>query len=559
VRLRRLREPRYLVGLVIGVAYFYWILGGSRSRGGIGQMMASASGGRMALEFGVVTMLLLVTAVAWASPISRGPALGFTRADVQFLFTAPIARRRLIRYRVWRSQIGILWSSAFLTLIVRPTSLGQVATVFLGVALLMTIVNIHMMGASLNRGRGAPGAAGLARRWAPRVLVAAVFVVLGTTLAAQWTDLQEAFTRGEVRATIEQITATGPAGVVLWPFRALVRPAFAESPMAFLAALPWALALLGLNYFWVLGTDVPFEEGSAELSERIAELRRRGPSAWRRPRVRATVPTPFELSFDGRPETAILWKNLILMGRFLSWTLLVRLALVIVMLSVVLPRAARTGNTANVLTTLCLFVAGFALLLGPQMMRGDLRHDLASIGVLKTWPVRGAALVRGEILAPAIVLTAIVYLALIAAAVLSTGSSFAIATNRWTLLLAALLVAPGIVLIQLLMQNALAVMFPSLVSIGTRQQGIDVTGQRMLLMLGALLGLAVALVPPAIVVAVAALGLYMVAGRAPVILPGALAAATLIAEAFLASEAVGAIFDRTDVSAVDPAEGFIDS
>jgi hypothetical protein len=44
-----------------------------------------------------------------------------------------------------------------------------------------------------------------------------------------------------------------------------------------------------------------------------------------------------------------------------------------------------------------------------------------------------------------------------------------------------------------------------------------------------------------------------------VILPGALAAATLIAEAFLASEAVGAIFDRTDVSAVDPAEGFIDS
>jgi hypothetical protein len=144
--------------------------------------------------------------------------------------------------------------------------------------------------------------------------------------------------------------------------------------------------------------------------------------------------------------------------------------------------------------------------------------------------------------------------------VLSTGSSFAIgAANRWTYLLAALLVAPGIVLIQLLMQNALAVMFPSWASIGTRPQGIDVTGQRMLLMLGTLLALAVALVPAAIVGAVAALGVSMVAGWVPVILPGALAAATLLGEAFLASEAVGAIFDRTDVSAVDPVDGFIDS
>ena len=50
--------------------------------------------------------------------------------------------------------------------------------------------------------------------------------------------------------------------------------------------------------------------------------------------------------------------------------------------------------------------AAFAILFGPQMVTGDLRRDLAHMAVIKTWPVRGAALVRGEVAAPAAVLSA---------------------------------------------------------------------------------------------------------------------------------------------------------
>ena len=52
-------------------------------------------GGRVVVELGRRASLLFVTvAVAWMWPGSKRPALAFSRADVQFLFTAPISRRQ---------------------------------------------------------------------------------------------------------------------------------------------------------------------------------------------------------------------------------------------------------------------------------------------------------------------------------------------------------------------------------------------------------------------------------------------------------------------------------
>ena len=317
------------------------------------------------------------------------------------------------------------------------------------------------------------------------------------------------------------------------------------------AALPWVLVLLTANYVWVVRTDVPFEEAAAELSEKLEGLRRRGVRALRQPR--ASTRTPFQLAHHGRPEIAILWKNLISMGRMLSWATLVRIGVLVLLLATMLSRGR--GNGANLMTVACLFIAGFALLLGPQMTRGDLRQDLEALATLKTWPIRGAALVRGEVLAPSLVLTAIVALALIAATVTSVQAPFAAKlTNRWSLLIGALLVAPGLVLAQLLVHNALAVTFPSWISIGGRPGGVDVVGQRMLVMVGVMLALVVAVVPAAIVAGVGAGLLYLLTGTMPVVPAGVLAGATLLLEAWIGSELIGAILERSDISAVDAAD-----
>jgi hypothetical protein len=546
---------------VVGIAYFYFFLFRPRGRRGRGEdqgqgfpgFAATIAQGRVLVELGAAVLGLVVVALAWIWPGTRKPALPFSRADVQFLFTAPISRRRLVRYRVLRSQIGTLFGSAIMTLIFRPTSLAGGWTFFVGMALGMAIVNLHLTGVSLNRAHaGEGGLSGLARRWVPVAIVVAILGIIGGTLASHQAQLAAIGAQGgDVLEEIERLGTTGLAGAVLWPFRMIARLPFAQSVPAFFAALPWALAALWLNYVWVLRTDVAFEEASAELSEKLARVRKEGLSALRPPRKATT--TPFVLAAEGPAETAILWKNLILMGRFLSWRLLFGLAPMLVMFAFAATRAAQRGAMLDLLTVASLFVAGFTVLVGPQLVRSDLRQDLANLAVLKTWPLRGATIVRGEVLAPAIVLSAVAGLALVMAAALSANPTLPIpAANRWALLLAALAVVPGVVLAQLLVQNALAVTFPAWTTIGTPQRGgIDVMGQRLLMMVANLIALALALVPAALVGAAAALAGWALIGTVPVLVPAILAGGTLQAEAFLATEMIGAMFDRTDVAALD--------
>jgi hypothetical protein len=555
VRLRRLREPRYLIGSIVGIGYLYIFFlrprsrsGGARVPGALDLMQRA----RPAIELGAAGLLLLFMALEWLWPVPRKPALAFSRSDVQMLFTAPIPRRRLVRYKVLRSQLATVVSSGVMTLFFRPGGFVDGWTFFVGLTLVLATVNLHVTGISLSgAGPALSGRAGLVRRWLPRAIVALVFGVLGGTLALHWADLAATAARGgSVWSELQRLASTGAAGVVLWPFRAIVRLPLSPSTAEFFMALPWTLAALVLSYMWVIRIDVPFEEASAELSEKLAKIRQGGALAPRRPRGGA-VATPFTLPLEGRAETAILWKNLILMGRFLSWQTLVRLAPIFILFTVLLTGAARRGAVTVALGAISLGIAAFTVVVGPQIGRSDLRHDLASLAVLKTWPVRGAALVRGEVLAPALVLTVIASLALIAGAVLASPEFVPRLADRAAYLTAALLVAPGLIAAQLLLQNALVVTFPSWVGTGPQRGGIDVMGQRLLVMAVMLLGLVLVMVPAAIVAGVAGLAYYGIVGIVPVVLPGLLAGGTLIVEALAASEMVGAILDRTDITAVD--------
>ena len=545
VRLRRLREPKYLIGTMIGVAYFGFIFfgrGGGSGRPGLMWAIGKAQG---LAELAVAAFLFGTTLLAWVWPRSK-PALPFTLPEVQHLFPAPIPRRDLVRYRVLRSQVGTLFAGAIMAIIFRPGSGLEGLTVFLGISLVMATLNLHMIGVALSRARRG------ARYWMPVAIVGAAVAIVGGTVLMNWGELAAAAVTGRGLADeIERLGTTGAVGVIFWPFRAVAQVPMAQSLTAFLATLPAALALLLLNYMWVINTDTPFEEASAELSEKIDKIRRGGMKALRQPR--ASKRTPFTLAPHGRPEIAILWKNLISMGRVYSWVTLVRVLPILLVVAAMLSRGR--GGTADGLAVACVFGAGLAVLLGPQIARSDLRQDLTALATLKTWPIRGAALVRGEILAPACVLIAIASLALIAAAVLTTNSPFADLATRWSLLAAALCVVPGIVLTQLLAQNGLAVTFPSWVAIGNEKSGgVDVIGQRMLVMIGVALALAVSLIPAALVAVIGAGIVYLFTGTVSVALAGALAGAALLAEAFAGSEVIGAILERSDISVLDAPE-----
>jgi len=371
--------------------------------------------------------------------------------------------------------------------------------------------------------------------------------VIGSAIAAQWATLSEAAGARAAAEELQRTLSTGAAGIVLWPFLAIVRLPLAPTPADFLQALPWALLLLVLNFAWVMRSDAAFEEASAELAEKVATMRK-GARPAVRPVARAAT-TPFALSLDGRPEMAILWKNLILVGRYASLKTLLRFLPLFIGLGIAFTRRGQSG-LGELFATLCIVSFFLALVMGPQIARNDLRQDLANLAVLKTWPVRGAAMVRGQALAPSVILIAVAWIAAIGGLIFGARLDLPV-----SYVVAAMIVAPGVVFVQVLVQNAIAVMWPSWVVIGTnRARGIDVMGQRMIMMLGLLLVLVVAVLPALLGGGLIMLLLYWLTGTIAVILPAIVASAVLIVEAVLASELVGRAFDRTDVTAIDATE-----
>jgi hypothetical protein len=475
---------------------------------------------------------------------------------VQFLFPAPVTRRELVHYKLLRSQLALLFGGAIATLVLRPGSLAIGWTLMAGLWVVLMTVRLHLMGVALRRASlAAHGPSGLARHWLPLAVLVGAAGVLAAAVAGAWPALSAAAGGEAVLDALQRLAGEGAAGVVLWPFRALVRLPLAASAAEFWSALPAALALLVLNYAWVLRSDAAFEEASAEHAERRAN-RRAAPRAT----VRGGNATPFTLAPDGPPETAILWKNLILVGRYVSLRTALRLLPLIIVFGVI-TRSSQTGGVAAFIGALSLPLAAMAVLLGPQMMRNDLRQDLARLAMLKTWPVRGAALIRGEVLAPTVVVTAVAWLLLLVAAVFGGGlkpgspKATAFVAHRASYLAAAFVVAPAVILSQVVVQNGLAVLFPAWVAVGaSRARGIDAMGQRLFMLAGILLTLVVSLIPGVMAAAVLVFLVYQLTGAAPIVLPAFIVALVIAGECWLAIEGLGRILDRTDPSAVEAVE-----
>src|SRR4051812_32797784 len=94
VRLRRLREPRYLFGAIVGGAYLYFsVLGPRRARRGgrpgngppVELLSAWRAAGMSTAGITALIMALLV----WLLPMRSG-LLEFSQAETAFLFPAPM-------------------------------------------------------------------------------------------------------------------------------------------------------------------------------------------------------------------------------------------------------------------------------------------------------------------------------------------------------------------------------------------------------------------------------------------------------------------------------------
>jgi hypothetical protein len=108
----------------------------------------------------------------------------------------------------------------------------------------------------------------------------------------------------------------------------------------------------------------------------------------------------------GRPETAFAWKAAMQTLRMVDKRSLARVAAILFPLTIIAASLGRANGLASMLGAFSLAGTLFAILMAPQVLRIDMRQDLRHLELLKTWPVKAAAVVRGEMLWPGALITA---------------------------------------------------------------------------------------------------------------------------------------------------------
>ncbi|HEY3915265.1 MAG TPA: putative ABC exporter domain-containing protein, partial [Verrucomicrobiae bacterium] len=415
-RVKRLRKPNYLVGAIVGGLYFYFYLLRAFLRGA--RPPVSPAQQDLVQSAGALFLMVIVL-LAWILPHSRS-ALAFTEAEVGFLFPAPVSRRVLINFKLFKSQVAILFSSLLMTIIGRGWGGGNFVIRAFGWWALLSMFNLHLLGSSfaltmlMDRGIS---------NWVRRSVFIGIVGVAGVGIAmwarATLPPLPEGFDPQNMAGLAEygrQILHAGPLPYLLYPFRLMVAPYFAPNFTGFLLAIGPALAIIALHYLWVTRSNVAFEEASVERSrkdaERIAAVRSGNWRMARKPK-KASRP-PFALRPAGLPAVALLWKNLISAGQFVTTRVWIMLVWVVIFSAAILrSNANRGGGFQSAILIFAGMLIAMSLFSGPQMLRNDLRQDLPATDLLKMYPMPGWQILLGEVLAPAVMLAAVQWLLLI--------------------------------------------------------------------------------------------------------------------------------------------------
>jgi len=538
-RLRRLKQPRYALGGLVGIGYFFFLFFRNRRASVV---IAHFGMNEVRLDFAALVVFLLLL-FAWALPSDSG-GLTFSEAEIAFLFPAPLRRGQLLLYKLLRAQPQILMSALAFSL------LSGSGERFVGFWITFTALGVYFTLVSLGRARLKLMHIGFLARLVGTLLIFGVVVNVaftknGVFFARRMNDPTQ------ISALVHSFFAQPFIRGVLYVPRFFSLSVFA--PNAMQMVLAWGVLFVLTAMFFGIASmlNVSFEEASIARSQRRNARRERMQQERsgryvRFPRLRS----PFRLAERGRPEIAILWKNVIATMRMSLGTIIALSAVFVVILGL---RIFVHGADAGVMSALFLGLACMLPLLGPVIFANDLRLDLSKFEMLKSYPLSGEMVVAAEIAAPLVIVSAFEIAALLCfltTSTLAANSPFSF-VNSTQAVACALIAAVPLCGLQLLFRNAAPLLFPAW---STRPKedvrGFAVGGQRLLMLAGNLALLAVFLIPVAIVF----IPSFMVANHFFSGTPIASALMTVPASAVMAGEVwlgirfLGSRFDALDVS-----------
>jgi ABC-2 type transport system permease protein len=574
VQMRRLREPRYLLGGLAVVGYISMMIFSPSTRSSI-----AADPSLLDIRHLLSILFIGFALGSWWLAAPSDSALAFSAPEVFFLFPAPVKRRTLVQARLLSVQAVLLLQVLIWTLLLRRSA-GDLNATFraLGLWVLFTTVTLHRLGATLARTHvpDVPKRAPIAQTIAVMYIVALSTAVARTLPHAWATWNTGAGLPGlnvpsealgmlvTARAAIQTVLNDPIVHTIMLPIHAVTAPAFAFSITAWLQAMPLALLVLALHYLWIVRDPQPFEElavgSSARFAERIARVKRGENGVTSRH-------TPFRLRLGagGNPAVALMWKNVTAAMRTFRPRALVIVILLVVLIAAIASSAGSGGGERGAVRTAItttFFSAFFgALLTAPAWFRLDLRHDLTHLPFLKTAPLAAHTIIATEILTAATIITvAMAVLFGIPAFFLlkAIGGPFSTLQLLLAIVGAALALA-GVNLLHVTLYNAVALWFPAWVPRpqgGAATGGASVVGQVYITLIGILATLAVLLVPPV----AAGWGVFLVcqAAHIAVGLCAALALLSglgvLVFEWLALARLLGSSLDRLEPSDIPSAE-----
>ena len=513
LQLRRLRQPRYMVGALAMSAYIVSLL----IRPGADFVAAS--------EFNLLDVRQLLSIVgiaialgAWWIAAPSDNALAFSPAEVYFLFPAPVKRRTLVQARLFSVQAVLLMQVLIWTLLLRRGG-GDLngALRAIGLWVLFTTISLHRLGATLARTHApdVPRRAPIARSLA-MLYIAVLAILVATTAGAALETWRSAIGDGDTsadrvlgrmmagRMAVQTILDVPAVHALLWPIRAITAPAFANDATTWLRAIPAAIGMLLLHYLWILRDPQPFEElavgSSARFAERVARMQRGAASTRSR-----DVRIGWSLALRGHPAVALAWKNVTAsMRTFRPRALIVTIVVVVAVVGL----SSRDGPSdpggialRSAFSTSFISIFAAALLTAPAWFRLDLRHDLAHLAFLKTAPLPAHTIIATEIVTAAAIIT-------VAMTVLFGPPAYLLLRNlggplgAGGLLLAmvgATLALGGVNLLHVTLYNAVALWLPAWVPLnqgGASTGGASVVGQVYITLIGIIITLGLLLALP---------------------------------------------------------------
>lgn len=548
-QLIRLRQPRYLIGAMVGLAYLWFFLfRPDRPIPARGQ----------AIELGSLLpgffALALLAKLTWDWFRSKGLGVfSFTQGEAHYLFTGPIRRSAMLSYLISKGLATTLMSAAIITLIsIRFGGDDSVVRRFFIASGIISFLMLHRAGTALLQIKPVSKARRSLIHGARLVFILALLVVLAALRPAITLVTDLGF-----RAALEHLATglnQGMAGLVLSPFKLLTAPLVPQT-VAQPSLLPLWLAAIAL-YLAVIRLPVDFREAAlasaGEQAEATSRLLKAQTSGAFVPSSLEKVKTRIPLRAEGHPAVAIVWKNSLVFFRGRMHFILLLITGMILMIAVLGAQGSATRQLpAEAMAALFLGVVIMLSFLGPGSLRNDIRADVLYLSTLKSWPLPGMQVVIAELASPVIFLT-LVQVFLIVAGVIWVAIGGLLSALPIPLLLVGLVLSPILILeLNLLcfgVHNVLVLAFPSWVRFGQHKPGVEMMGQNIIVGVATILAIVLILLAPVVLAAAAGVGMQQLLGESvlTLLVAGMLGIAGLGLELFLMFEWAGRIFERSE-------------